>query len=122
MAITIDSHHHLWQYSADDYPGSVCPCLKSMSLFGQKRLWELPPGLRRKAPREGNPVRVASTPKSRPSLYACHRWPVNGYLPQVHRSEREIYANIRLLLAAAGREVPRLGNVPNRYLQRKRRT
>ena len=45
-----------------------------------------------------------------------------GLLPQVHRSEREIYANIRLLLAAAGREVPRLGNVPNRYLQPKRHT
>jgi hypothetical protein len=39
-----------------------------------------------------------------------------GLLPQVHRSEREIYANIRLLLAAAGRPVPPLDNVPNRYL------
>jgi hypothetical protein len=32
MAITIDSHDHLWQYSADDYPGLVFPCFKSMSL------------------------------------------------------------------------------------------
>ena len=43
-----------------------------------------------------------------------------GLLPQVHRSERDIYANIRLLLAAAGRKVPSLDNVPNRYLQPKR--
>ena len=42
-----------------------------------------------------------------------------GLLPQVHRSEREIYANIRVLLAAAGRKVPPLDNVPNRYLQPK---
>ncbi|CAN5803833.1 hypothetical protein BH18ACI5_BH18ACI5_05740 [soil metagenome] len=39
-----------------------------------------------------------------------------GLLPQVHRQERDIYDNIRLLLAAAGREVPPLDNVPNRYL------
>jgi ankyrin repeat protein len=42
-----------------------------------------------------------------------------GLLPQVHRTERDIYANIRLLLAAAGRKVPPLDNVPNRYLQPK---
>jgi hypothetical protein len=43
-----------------------------------------------------------------------------GLLPQVHRSERDIYANIRLLLVAAGRKVPPLDNVPNRYLQPKK--
>ena len=42
-----------------------------------------------------------------------------GLLPQVHRSEREIYANIRLLLETACRKVPSLANVPNRYLQPK---
>ena len=40
-----------------------------------------------------------------------------GLFPQVHRSERDIYSNIRLLLEAAGRNVPPLDNVPNRYLQ-----
>lgn len=40
-----------------------------------------------------------------------------GLLPQVHRNDREIYDNIRLLLNAAGRPVPPLDNVPNRYLQ-----
>jgi ankyrin repeat protein len=44
-----------------------------------------------------------------------------GLLPQVHRSERDIYANIRLLLASAGRKVPPLNNVPNRYLLPKRK-
>jgi hypothetical protein len=39
-----------------------------------------------------------------------------GLLPQVHRSERDIYDNIRLLLEAGGRAVPPLDNVPNRYL------
>jgi len=39
-----------------------------------------------------------------------------GLLPQVHRSEREIYANITLLLDAAGR-TERATNVPNRYLK-----
>lgn len=39
-----------------------------------------------------------------------------GLLPQMHRREVDIYANIELLLAAAGREVPPLVNVPNRYL------
>lgn len=40
-----------------------------------------------------------------------------GLLPQVHRTERDIYENIRALLAAAGRITPPLSNVPNRYLQ-----
>lgn len=39
-----------------------------------------------------------------------------GLLPQVHRAEVDIYDNIRRLLAAAGRPVPPLANVPNRYL------
>ena len=39
-----------------------------------------------------------------------------GLLPQVHRSERDIYANIKLLLKGCGRAVPPLENVPNRYL------
>jgi ankyrin repeat protein len=39
-----------------------------------------------------------------------------GLMPQVTRRERDIYANIRLLLEAAGRPVPPLANVPNRYL------
>jgi hypothetical protein len=40
-----------------------------------------------------------------------------GLLPQVHRSEEEIYANVRRMLAASGRSVPPLGNVPNQYLR-----
>jgi ankyrin repeat protein len=39
-----------------------------------------------------------------------------GLLPQVHREERHIYANIARLLAAAGRPVPPFDNVPNKYL------
>ncbi|MEO8076966.1 MAG: hypothetical protein ABI818_11580 [Acidobacteriota bacterium] len=39
-----------------------------------------------------------------------------GLLPQVHRTEQDIYDNIKLLLAASGRRVPPLENVPNRYL------
>jgi len=39
-----------------------------------------------------------------------------GLLPQMHRSERDVYDNIRALLAAAGRKLPRDVNVPNRYL------
>ena len=39
-----------------------------------------------------------------------------GLLPQVHRKERDIYNNIKLLLRACGRAVPPLENVPNRYL------
>jgi hypothetical protein len=42
-----------------------------------------------------------------------------GLLPQMHRRDRDIYANIRLLLERAGRRVPPLVNVPNRYLQPK---
>ena len=40
-----------------------------------------------------------------------------GLLPQVHRDERDIYANIRRLLIASNRSVPPLDNVPNRYLK-----
>ena len=40
-----------------------------------------------------------------------------GLLPQVHRAERDIYDNIELMLRAAGRPVPPLENVPNRYLK-----
>jgi ankyrin repeat protein len=40
-----------------------------------------------------------------------------GLLPQVHRSERDIYANIAGLLAASGRAVPPFDNVPNKYLK-----
>lgn len=42
-----------------------------------------------------------------------------GLLPQVHRAERDIYDNVRLLLEAQGREVPPLDNIPNRYLKPK---
>lgn len=41
-----------------------------------------------------------------------------GLMPQVHRREADIYANIKRLLAAAGREEPPLGNIPNNYLQK----
>lgn len=44
-----------------------------------------------------------------------------GLLPQVHRDETEIVANIKLLLQAAGRKIPPLGNVPNRYLKPKKK-
>jgi ankyrin repeat protein len=39
-----------------------------------------------------------------------------GLLPQVHRTERDIYDNIDLLLRASKRKVPPLENIPNRYL------
>jgi ankyrin repeat protein len=39
-----------------------------------------------------------------------------GLLPQVNRNELDIYDNIRLLVEAAGRTVPPLDNIPNRYL------
>jgi hypothetical protein len=39
-----------------------------------------------------------------------------GLMPQVHRREADIYANIRRLLEASRRSVPPLDNVPNRYL------
>jgi ankyrin repeat protein len=42
-----------------------------------------------------------------------------GLLPQMHRREGDIYANVRCLLEAAGRRVPALRNVPNRYLRPK---
>ena len=42
-----------------------------------------------------------------------------GLLAQMHRNEHDVYANVRALLQAAGREVPPLNNVPNRYLQEK---
>lgn len=42
-----------------------------------------------------------------------------GLLPQVHRAERDIYDNVRLLLEALSRKVPPLNNVPNRYLKPK---
>lgn len=40
-----------------------------------------------------------------------------GLLPQVHRREKDIYANIVRLLKAGGRDVPPLENIPNRYLK-----
>ena len=39
-----------------------------------------------------------------------------GLLPQMQRTERDSYANVVELLRAAGREIPPLHNVPNRYL------
>ena len=39
-----------------------------------------------------------------------------GLLPQMHRAEHDCYANIKSLLEAAGRLVPPLENIPNRYL------
>lgn len=42
-----------------------------------------------------------------------------GLLPQMHRNERDIYANIKRLLESSGRSVPPLDNVPNRYLKPK---
>jgi hypothetical protein len=42
-----------------------------------------------------------------------------GLLPQVHRAEGDIYSNLKCLLAASGRTVPPLDNVPNRYLRPK---
>jgi len=39
-----------------------------------------------------------------------------GLLPQVHRREADIYEVITRLLKAAGRPVPPVENVPNRYL------
>ncbi len=45
-----------------------------------------------------------------------------GLLPQMHRAEVDIVANVRLMLEAAGRTVPSMENVPNRYLQPKSAT
>jgi hypothetical protein len=42
-----------------------------------------------------------------------------GLLPQVHRSERDIYLNIESMMKASGRRMPPLNNVPNRYLRPK---
>lgn len=42
-----------------------------------------------------------------------------GLLPQVHRNEIDIYANIQAMIEALGRKVPPLNNIPNRYLQPK---
>lgn len=45
-----------------------------------------------------------------------------GLMPQVHRHEEDIVANVRTLLTAAGRRIPAMENVPNRYLQRKKKS
>ncbi|HEY6564699.1 MAG TPA: ankyrin repeat domain-containing protein, partial [Pirellulaceae bacterium] len=42
-----------------------------------------------------------------------------GLLPQVHRSERDIYANIQDLIRARGESMPPVLNVPNKYLSSK---
>jgi len=39
-----------------------------------------------------------------------------GLLPQVHRTERDIYDNIQAMLEASGRRMPPMNNIPNRYL------
>jgi ankyrin repeat protein len=39
-----------------------------------------------------------------------------GLLPQMHRDPRHIDAAVRALLAAAGRPIPAMANVPNRYV------
>lgn len=41
-----------------------------------------------------------------------------GLLPQVHRDEQQIWSNVRALLTAAGRPIPPLPNVPNKYLSK----
>jgi ankyrin repeat protein len=40
-----------------------------------------------------------------------------GLLRQMQRTEADCYANIRTLLKAAGRKIPPLENIPNRYLK-----
>ncbi len=45
-----------------------------------------------------------------------------GLMPQVHRQEQDIYANISCLMQAAGRPMPPLVNVPNQYLRPKSAT
>jgi len=40
-----------------------------------------------------------------------------GLLPQMHRIDRDVYANIKRLVEASGRTMPPLDNVPNRYLK-----
>jgi len=42
-----------------------------------------------------------------------------GLLPHVHRRDLDIYDNIKRLIEAAGRPVPPLDNVPNKYLNPK---
>jgi hypothetical protein len=42
-----------------------------------------------------------------------------GLLPQMHRRESDIYANVRCLLEASGRPNSAPKNVPNRYLRAK---
>jgi hypothetical protein len=42
-----------------------------------------------------------------------------GLLPQFHRREPDIYANIKRLVEASRRTVPPLENIPNRYLYSK---
>ncbi len=42
-----------------------------------------------------------------------------GLMPQVHRDERDIFANIEYLQSASGGLFPTLHNVPNRYLRAK---
>ena len=41
-----------------------------------------------------------------------------GLMPQVHRREADIYSNVRQLLSVSNRKVPRLENIPNKYLQK----
>lgn len=43
-------------------------------------------------------------------------WAQLGLLPQIHRDERQIHATVVELLRGAGRPIPPLPNVPNRYL------
>jgi hypothetical protein len=43
-----------------------------------------------------------------------------GLLPQMHRKERDVYENAKLMLEAVKRRVPPLANVPNRYLAPRR--
>lgn len=45
-----------------------------------------------------------------------------GLLPQMHRNERDVYANVRTLLQAAERKIPPLENIPNRYVRPKGRS
>jgi ankyrin repeat protein len=40
-----------------------------------------------------------------------------GLLPQVHRTEADIYSNIKNLIEVRGDAMPLLNNVPNRYLK-----
>jgi len=42
-----------------------------------------------------------------------------GLLPQMHRREADIAATVTRLLRAAGRRVPPMPNIPNRYLAKK---